>query len=82
MDRIHWRQNRITVYGKTYDEPRLTAWFGPAYRYSSIDWPASQIPVELKQLNKLISKELGCRDFDAVLSCKDAGNKDKRTTAM
>ena len=28
---IPWQQNRITVYGKTYDEPRLTAWFGPAY---------------------------------------------------
>ena len=67
VDRIPWRQNRITVYGKTYDEPRLTAWFGPAYRYSSIDWPAAQIPVELKGLNQLISNELGCREFDAVL---------------
>lgn len=66
-DRIPWRQNRITVYGKTYDEPRLTAWFGPAYRYSSIDWPAAQIPVELKTLNRFISGELGCREFDAVL---------------
>ena len=45
MDRIPWRQNRITVYGKTYDEPRLTAWFGPAYRYSSIDWPDAQMPL-------------------------------------
>ena len=52
------RQNRITVYGKTYDEPRLTAWFGPAYRYSSIDWPAAQIPVELRTDEQLVSKQL------------------------
>ena len=67
IERVPWRQNRITVYGKTYDEPRLTAWFGPAYRYSSIDWPASQIPVELKELNSLVSNKLDCREFDAVL---------------
>lgn len=64
---IPWRQNQITVYGKTHDEPRLTAWFGPAYSYSSIAWPEIQIPVELKELNSLISKHLKCKEFDAVL---------------
>ena len=64
---IPWQQNQITVYGKTYDEPRLTAWFGPAYRYSSIDWPAAQIPIELNDLNQLVSSQLDCRPFDAVL---------------
>jgi len=67
VQRIPWQQNRITVYGKTYDEPRLTAWFGPAYRYSSIDWPAAQIPVELQALNDHLTRLLGCRVFDAVL---------------
>lgn len=67
VERIPWQQNRITVYGKTYDEPRLTAWFGPAYRYSSIDWPAAQIPVELQALNDHLARLLTCRPFDAVL---------------
>ena len=64
---IPWQQNRITVYGKTHDEPRLTAWFGPAYSYSSIAWPSAQIPVDLQGLNKLISNTLKCREFDAIL---------------
>ena len=64
---IPWQQNRITVYGKTHDEPRLTAWFGPAYSYSSIAWPSAQIPVDLQGLNKLISRTLNCREFDAIL---------------
>lgn len=64
---IRWQQNQIVVFGKTYDEPRLTAWFGPAYTYSSISWPATQIPVELGRINKLISNTLRCREFDAVL---------------
>lgn len=65
--RIPWQQNQITVYGKTYDEPRLTAWFGPAYRYSSIHWPEAEMPQELQELNGHLSTVLGCRPFDAVL---------------
>lgn len=34
-----WVQNKIKVFGKEYNEPRLTAWMGPAYQYSSIHWP-------------------------------------------
>ncbi|HBL38499.1 MAG TPA: alpha-ketoglutarate-dependent dioxygenase AlkB [Flavobacteriales bacterium] len=40
MEFIPWQQNSIRIYGKTHLEPRLTAWMGPAYRYSSIQWPA------------------------------------------
>lgn len=43
-ERIAWQQNTIRVFGKEYDEPRLTAWYGPAYSYSSISWPAQQLP--------------------------------------
>ncbi|NOT64378.1 MAG: alpha-ketoglutarate-dependent dioxygenase AlkB [Acidobacteria bacterium] len=34
-----WGQGRLTLYGKTYDEPRLTAWHGDegkSYSYSGI----------------------------------------------
>jgi len=32
-----WRQERITVYGKPYLQPRLSAWYGDlSYRYSGI----------------------------------------------
>jgi alkylated DNA repair dioxygenase AlkB len=34
-----WGQGRITLWGKTYDEPRLTAWYGDegkSYSYSGL----------------------------------------------
>jgi len=34
-----WRAEKITVFGKTYDQPRLTAWYGEegkSYSYSNI----------------------------------------------
>lgn len=37
IDDTEWRQDRITVYGKSYLQPRLSAWYGDlAYRYSGI----------------------------------------------
>lgn len=36
---IKWQHDQITVYGKTYDQPRLTAWYGDegkTYTYSDI----------------------------------------------
>jgi alkylated DNA repair dioxygenase AlkB len=47
---IPWRQNAITVYGKEHLEPRLTAWMGPAYRYSSIHWPAQPFTSEVRRM--------------------------------
>lgn len=42
--RIFWQQNKIQVFGKQYDEPRLTAWYGPEYSYSRIHWPKKPMP--------------------------------------
>ena len=36
---LEWQQDKITVFGKTYDQPRLTAFFGnnnKPYSYSGI----------------------------------------------
>ena len=38
-DEVPWRQDPIEVWGKTYDQPRLSAWFGDAgcsYTYSGL----------------------------------------------
>ena len=40
MAKTPWRADTITVFGKTYDQPRLTAWYGEegkSYSYSNID---------------------------------------------
>ena len=37
IDDTEWRQDKITVYGKSYLQPRLSAWYGDlSYRYSGI----------------------------------------------
>ncbi len=63
---VEWQQNKIRVYGKWYDEPRLTAWFGPAYKYSSIEWPERAMPFFLQEIKNQIEKVAGF-SFNAVL---------------
>ena len=39
LSEVAWQQNKIKMFGKIYDEPRLTAWYGDeglAYKYSGI----------------------------------------------
>jgi len=45
-----WRQERITVYGKPYLQPRLSAWYGDvSYRYSGIQLePLAWTPLLLR----------------------------------
>jgi alkylated DNA repair dioxygenase AlkB len=61
-----WRQNTIFVFGKNHAEPRLTAWYGPPYRYSSIQWKAASIPVFLQPLHSIVC-DLAGKSFNAVL---------------
>jgi alkylated DNA repair dioxygenase AlkB len=63
---ITWTQNRITVYGKTHFEPRLTAWFGPAYRYGSVHWAATPMPSDLETLTARLTHDFQF-EFNAVL---------------
>lgn len=66
VDKVHWKHNDIKIFGKVHKEPRLTTWYGPSYKYSSIAWPSSPFPEFLwamrTQLNNLCAKE-----FNAVL---------------
>ena len=45
-----WRQNDIQIFGQLYKEPRLTAWWGPAYQYASVKWPHRAMSAEMKEL--------------------------------
>ena len=39
IEETPWRQEQVTVWGKTYDQPRLIAWYGDnaqSYFYSGI----------------------------------------------
>lgn len=63
---ISWKQNRIRIFGKWYDEPRLTAWFGPSYTYSGIQWPKTDFPHDLLSLKGTV-EQLAEFEFNAVL---------------
>lgn len=66
VDSITWNHNRIKVFGKEYLEPRLTAWFGPPYKYSNIQWPEKQLPECLFGLKKTV-EEFADTQFNSVL---------------
>ncbi len=62
-----WRQERITVYGKPYLQPRLSAWHGDlSYRYSGIRLdPLPWTPL-LQQLRRRVENATGL-EFNSVL---------------
>ncbi len=64
---LPWQQNEIRVFGKTHLEPRLTCWFGPAYTYSSIQWPQAELPPLLKEIQTKLSS-ITVFPFNAVLA--------------
>lgn len=66
IERIAWRQNKIRLFGKEYDEPRLTAWYGPAYCYSGIQWPEKSMPEFLLEISRVLSEQFSV-NFNSVL---------------
>jgi alkylated DNA repair dioxygenase AlkB len=57
---VNWSQGEIKIFGKTYLEPRLVAWFGEyAYGYSSVSFKANPMlkPIlEVKEKIEHITK--------------------------
>ncbi|RNI28636.1 alpha-ketoglutarate-dependent dioxygenase AlkB family protein [Rufibacter latericius] len=64
-----WRQEKIRMFGKQVDQPRLTAWYadaGKAYTYSGLTWePLPWLP-ELAELRSQLEKTTGA-PFNSVL---------------
>ena len=66
---INWRQDDITVFGKTYKQPRLTALYGKngkTYTYSGITMNPEPFNKTLTQFDHKIKNELG-HSFNTVL---------------
>ena len=64
-----WREERITLFGKTHLQPRLVAWYGDAgtsYNYSGIDHDPSPWTDTLARLRRLVEAAAGSR-FNSVL---------------
>lgn len=57
---IPFEQRHVKVYGKTYDQPRLTKWFGPEpYTYSGLTWPKCPMPKMLDEIRVRVMEKLG-----------------------
>ncbi|WP_210490073.1 alpha-ketoglutarate-dependent dioxygenase AlkB family protein [Rufibacter aurantiacus] len=68
-EKADWRQEKIRMFGRQVDQPRLTAWYadaGKAYTYSGLTWePLPWLP-ELSDLRKDLEKTTGAA-FNSVL---------------
>ena len=67
---IHWKQEEIQYYGKTYPVPRKTAWYGYDglnYSYSGINCNPEPWTKELLELKIKIEELLPEQEFNSVL---------------
>ncbi|MGS2727178.1 alpha-ketoglutarate-dependent dioxygenase AlkB family protein [Psychroserpens sp. BH13MA-6] len=66
---IKWQQDTITVFGKTYEQPRLTALYAnnnKPYAYSNIQLKPHDFTAELRQIKKNVEDE-SQHSFTSVL---------------
>jgi alkylated DNA repair dioxygenase AlkB len=66
---IEWRNDPITMFGKTYQQPRLTAWYGDAgieYTYSKITMSAKPWTPHLHKIKTKLEQDLRI-SFNSVL---------------
>lgn len=70
LDNIQWRQERIFVFGKQLDVPRLSAWFsdsGRTYTYSGILHKPLPVPPFMRSIKQCIEETINLQ-FDSVLA--------------
>jgi len=70
LDHLNWHSEQIKIYGKTFWQPRLLAWYGDngvSYKYSGIEHQAIPWTNELIELKKKIEKLTGF-SFNSVLA--------------
>ena len=66
-----WQQDDITVFGKTYPQPRLTALFGEnsnPYSYSNITMHPHAFSAELLELRNKLQMEIGVHFTSCLLN--------------
>ena len=69
LDGVDWRQDRITLFGRTVNSPRLTAWYGETgvtYAYSGLSLVAGGWLPALLGIRERVRKAAGT-NFNSVL---------------
>lgn len=70
LSELSWSQERIVVYGREYDVPRLSAWYsdsGHSYAYSGIVHQPQPIPTFVESIKQRIEETTGLL-FNSVLA--------------
>lgn len=66
-DAIAWAQRSIVIYGKTYDQPRLTRWYADVpYTYSGLSWEPAPMPDLVARIRDRVQELVG-EPFNSVL---------------
>ncbi|NKI33454.1 alpha-ketoglutarate-dependent dioxygenase AlkB family protein [Croceivirga thetidis] len=68
---ISWQQDNIKVFGKIYQQPRLTALYGNngrPYSYSNITMQPKEFPKELNELLHLVEQKSGLNFTTCLLN--------------
>lgn len=71
LENVDWQQNKIKMFGKIYDEPRLTAWYGDQgvrYKYSGIQLEPTPWSEVLSDLREKVSAEAHIKFNSALLN--------------
>jgi alkylated DNA repair dioxygenase AlkB len=65
---LNLQQYSVSVYGKTYPQPRLTAWYGSQpYTYSQLTLPPQAFPPLLQDLKRELEAQMGVK-LDSMLA--------------
>lgn len=67
---VRWQQEQITLFGKTHDIPRLTAWYGDEgaeYEYSGVRCVPEPWTEELRYIKSRIENYIVNESFNSVL---------------
>ena len=78
-DGLPWEQRDVVVQGRTYPQPRLTAWFGDedgSYTYSGLTLSPNPWTPELAEIRDRIEAHTGIRFNSALANRYRAGRRD------
>jgi alkylated DNA repair dioxygenase AlkB len=76
LNEVTWKQEKIKLYGKEVDIPRLTAWYGDSgksYSYSGISMMPAPWTAALLEIKKHVDREARVRFNSVLLSLYRSG---------
>lgn len=70
IDELEWRQDKISMFGRVHDVPRLNAWYGDpdcSYSWSGIQMHPNEWTANLRRIRRRVT-ELASAEFNSALA--------------